>query len=223
MENINIGIEFEFFLKEKATFLEKIEEIFKRQLRKITKESIKIINCLNNSKLPDEEKKEKEIFYIEKEPSLNKNGIEFITKVIKFKDLEKYLQKIFEIINEYGYTTEETGLHFHISNENKKELNKEKFILNLKKEKVTKYEEERNELESIFNLVKKDKLIEVNEKYMKNYNINFINDEQYKNHIELRVFGGTKYETKIKEIISDIEKTIMIYKKEEMYLEENKK
>jgi len=214
---INIGIEFEFYLKNKFD-LKNIVDIIKRYLRKITKECNIIENIEDKKIYKSPICRNTNTFYIEKDNSLNsKYGLELITKIIKENELWLYLSNIFKMIKEIGYTTELTGLHFHLSNENRKKLDKNKFIKELKKIELNTLKKERNGINSIFDTFKNDKVINISNKMEKNFNIVFVKNEKYKNHIEIRAFGGERYEHKGNEIYKKIKKIINVYKKEEIY------
>ena len=52
---------------------------------------------------------------IKPDQSLDDNGIEISIPITTKNGVKHYIKNILPLIKEYGYTNEDTGLHFHIS------------------------------------------------------------------------------------------------------------
>ncbi len=104
------GCEFEFYIDlEKYTFEEAIDDI-SRELYSISPADI----LMNIVSLPTAKDKN---FCMQIKPdiSLQDNGIEISIPISSREGVKHYITKICSLIQTYGYTTEETGLHIHIS------------------------------------------------------------------------------------------------------------
>lgn len=104
------GCEFEFYINvEKYNFLETIEKI-KDEVFNFSNVDI----LVDISYLPNDLDKN-QCIQIKPDQSLQTNGIEISLPITSQKGIKYYIKSILPLIEKYGYTNGDTGLHFHIS------------------------------------------------------------------------------------------------------------
>jgi hypothetical protein len=104
------GCEFEFYINiEKYNFDETIEKIL-NEIQEFSNVDI----LVDLASLPSDEDKNNCI-QIKPDQSLEDHGIEISIPITSQDGVIYYIQKILPLIEKYGFTNEETGLHFHIS------------------------------------------------------------------------------------------------------------
>jgi len=148
--------------------------------------------------------------------SLGDGGIEIITPPLKLSELIKTIEKVFDWIDDVGYTNNDCGFHVHMSINNGKELDPLKLILFADEgliykkfssrignsyaksikvghvEKITPFGPE-----DVIKVAKDSKLLNgLNmDKYL---GINLV--DLQKNHVEFRYMGGDEYHKKFKDV-----------------------
>ncbi len=148
------------------------------------------------------------------EPSLNTEyGRELTSPVCSFDELREYLNIFSIIVNELGQTNELTGLHIHMSNSNESciELDLCKFVLLANNGNLLNNWGKRNQyclnLMHILDHLNFDDVI-----LFKNHKGRVWNFLQRNiRHIEIRTFGGTNYQNRIEQVISEIEQYLTIF------------
>jgi hypothetical protein len=104
------GCEFEFYIDtKKYNLLEAIDQI-KDELFVFSNVDI----LVDTTTLPNVEDKN-QCIQIKPDQSLEDNGIEISTPITSQNGVKHYIENILPLIEKYGYTNEDTGLHFHIS------------------------------------------------------------------------------------------------------------
>lgn len=214
-DNVELGFEFEFF-----------SPLTRRELsEKLTKVLGKTVNWSNryHSKMqvmPN-------MFKLEPDYSGGMKTNELITGVMPYNEAVHVLFKVFNFINEYGFTNERTGLHINLSfneadlglKDKLQNLNVFKYILNLDEAKIfdlwpsAKSRIQKIYKNSVLNIYPKNKFIaetsldyanpaspmDFNLPYSKYFGLNFT--KLPNNYLEVRYAGGKDYEKKKKEAV----------------------
>lgn len=231
-DNVELGFEFEFF-----------SPLTRKELsEKLTKYLGKTVNWTNtyhgkSPVLPN-------TFKLEPDYSGGMRTNELITGVMPYNEAVHVLLKVFNFINENGFTNERTGLHINISfnetdlglQEKLQNLNVFKYILNLDEGKIfdmwpsAKSRIQKIYKNSVLNIYPKNKFIaetsmdyanpaspmDFNLPYSKYFGLNFTKLPH--NYLEVRYAGGKDYEKKKKEAVN-----LINYMAESLYatLQEN--
>jgi hypothetical protein len=103
------GCEFEFYINKSLDFKSTIIEI-KDKIYQFSNVDI----LLDFVSLPSDVDKN-QCLQIKPDNSLEDNGIEISIPITSKNGIKHYVKHILQIIEEYGYTNADTGLHFHIS------------------------------------------------------------------------------------------------------------
>ena len=104
------GCEFEFYIDTAKYNLEKVVEEIKHKIKEFTDADI-LVDLVS---LPTDSDKN-HCMQIKPDQSLDDNGIEISIPITTKDGVKHYIKNILPLIEEYGYTNEDTGLHFHIS------------------------------------------------------------------------------------------------------------
>lgn len=219
LKRSKIGIEFEFYLKELSYY--KTLEILNKELSPV---KVWGFRQYHSNFTPD-----KDNFKIEPDLSGGSNMVELVTGPLDYFDAKYYLIKILKFIQNYGYTSEKSSIHFNISfnneNMNLGDLNILKLILNTDEDEIYRAFPSRKgniyaksisriipyKEYDFFNIpisVVKNNIRLPNDKY---YGINFsnINNEKEKQRLEFRYIGGKDYEKNIGQLIYFMERFII--------------
>jgi hypothetical protein len=104
------GCEFEFYIDiEKYDFLDAVEQI-KNKILTFTNVDV----LVDLTTLPTDEDKNYCV-QIKPDQSLDSHGIEISIPITSQNGVKHYINHILPLIEEFGYTNQDTGLHFHIS------------------------------------------------------------------------------------------------------------
>jgi len=112
------GCEFEFYIDTDT-------EDYSNAIEKITKKLYLLTNAdilVDASSLPTAKDKDR-CMQLKPDISLNEYGIEISTPIATKEGIAYFIKCICKIIDEYGYTNEETGFHIHISTVKKDGVN----------------------------------------------------------------------------------------------------
>jgi hypothetical protein len=214
-DNVDLGFEFEFF-----------SPLSRKELsEKLAKVLGKTVNWTNHYHgktpvLPN-------TFKLEPDYSGGMKTNELITGVMPYNEAIHVMLKVFNFINENGFTNERTGLHINISfkeneldlKEKLQNLNVFKYILNLDEGKIfdlwpsAKSRIQKIYKNSVLNIYPKNKFIaetsieyanpaspmDFNLPYSKYFGLNFT--KLPNNYLEVRYAGGKDYEKKKKEAV----------------------
>jgi hypothetical protein len=184
------GLEFEFYLKDENDKTNFINELNKKL-------NIKLLDLTHTDYA---ENPEEWILSIEKTMPIlgNKNGYEFTTPILSFDELKSTIETVLEILQDYSFTNESCGFHFHISAESEDLVEPDiiKFLLLLNENKV--FDDYRIRNEFVLNImdVLKNTNLDIFKKFYKclgkYYNVYFVDLDQ--KHIEIRILGDENYE-----------------------------
>ena len=108
------GCEFEFYIDTNKYNLEDAVEQIKNSIVEFTDADI-LVDLVS---LPTDTDKN-HCVQIKPDQSLDDNGIEISIPITTKNGVKHYINNILPLIEEYGYTNEDTGLHFHISTDRK--------------------------------------------------------------------------------------------------------
>ena len=214
-DNVDLGFEFEFF-----------SPLTRRELsEKLTEVLGKTVNWTNryHSKL----QVQPGVFKLEPDFSGGFKTTELVTGVMPYSEAIHVMFKVFNFINEYGFTNDRTGFHINISfNESElglpdrlQNLNVFKYILNLNEAKIfdlwpsAKSRIQKIYKNSVLNIYPKNKFIaetsinyanpaspmDFNLPFSKYFGLNFT--KLPNNYLEVRYAGGKGYENKRKESV----------------------
>ena len=145
-------------------------------------------------------------------------GKEITTPICNYEDLKKYIIEISRIVDAYCQTNENTGFHIHISTIDENfEVDFYKFMLLSNESLLLNNWGNRNSY--CLNVMDVLTVLDMEEaKKLKNTKGRVWNLEKRKeygetNHIEIRTIGGTNYQRKVEQILSELEQFIEIFKR----------
>jgi hypothetical protein len=227
LDGAKLGLEFEFYSN-----LPLLETA--RSIAKYVKKRVVIPMALSNISKPkplyhSPINPSSDVFKLEPDYSGGKNMCELVTGPMPYKDARNVIIKMFEWINDNGYTNERCSIHANISIDGNKiptlvnveQLNIAKFILDFDEQRV--YDVFPQRAESVYarsiksirpnNVMfhspsldefSKATLTTPDEKY---YGVNFLKAE--KGYLEYRYMGGKDYQKKTRKILDLIDYYIL--------------
>jgi hypothetical protein len=192
------GCEFEFYPKKDI----KIENIIS-----------KLCDCLKTDLLVNEIsvpscKDSSKCMQLKPDVSLDDNGLEISIPISSYASLLAYIEKINNLIHQFGDTNDDTGLHIHISTSQKNGINFNfyKFSLLCNEANLLDSWYSRNayclNVMEVINYNNKKEAKKLKEKKGRVWNLELID----KNRIEIRTIGGKNYHLKTDKIIQEVEK-----------------
>jgi len=194
------GCEFEFYIDTaRYDFLEVIAKI-KNEIFHVCNVDI----LVNTSALPSDTDKN-QCIQIKPDQSLEDNGVEISIPITTQNGVKHYIENIVSIIEKYGYTNEDTGLHFHISTAKTDGVNFNFYLYmlmchdeNLLSSWQPRTGYSHNVMEVLFNKTK------IHSREIKNKKGTIWNLEKLSsNHIEIKSIGGVNYHKEINRIITE--------------------
>ena len=212
-----IGLEFEFFMKDLSFY--KTLEILNQYLSPVKVHGFRQYHS-DFDPTPSEWK-------IEPDLSGGQNMVELVTGPMPYPEAKFYLIKVLKFINEYGYTTEKSSIHFNLSfkDEDLNNLNILKLILNTNEDEIYRFFPSRKgniyaktvkkmipfKEYDFFNIpitVVKNNMRLPDDKY---FGINFlhINNNKETQRLEYRYIGGKDYEKNVGGITYFLDKFIL--------------
>jgi len=204
--NLNIGFEFEFFVKDKNLFLNKLSKIIPHSQQIL----INTESCLKGNL---------KTWVLTSDSSLSSlkdfEGVELISPILDYKLGFYYLENILKLLNDDNiFVHGSCGLHIHISGEYNNKYKAKYIILKSKELGLLKWKNRkytRDIYQEIFSYRKKDQKNIFNKVIRKCYNLN-LNDLE-NNHIEYRAIGGENYHKKINLIKNNFLSLIKLFEK----------
>ncbi|MDD5373122.1 MAG: hypothetical protein PHO62_06815 [Sulfurimonas sp.] len=151
------------------------------------------------------------------EPSLSAmGGKEITTPICTYEDLKQYISKIAKIIDQNGSTDENTGFHIHISTIDENiEVDFYKFMLLCSEASLLHNWGDRNafclnvmDVLTVLNIKEANKL---KSKKGRVWNLEKRREHNKTNHVEIRTIGGTNYQRKVEQILSELNQFIEIF------------
>jgi len=220
LKHARCGMEFEFFMKDLSYY--KTLELINQYLTPI---QVHGFNQYHSDFKPDEDN-----FKLEPDLSGGQNMVELITGPLSYFDAKFYLVKILKFIQEHGYTTDKSSIHYNISfkdtcDKDLNDLNALKLILTTDEDEIYRvYPSRKNNVyaktvkkmipykEYDFNNIPidivKNNLRLPSDKY---YGINFLHTMKGKSdqRLEFRYIGGKDYEKNPGDIIYFLDRFII--------------
>lgn len=196
------GCEFEFYIDvSKYDYLEVINQI-KNEVFNIANVDI----LVNTTALPSDIDKN-QCVQIKPDLSLEDNGVEISIPITSQDGVKHYIENIVPIIEKYGYTNEDTGLHFHISTAKVDGVNFNFYLYMLMchdKKLLSSWQPRtgysHNVMEVLFNKTK------TQSRDIKNKKGTIWNLEKLSpNHIEIKSVGGVNYHKDINKIVTEFD------------------
>ena len=195
-EEYLFGCEFEFYPKEKYN-----QEHFIERLCLISQSDV----VVNDIFVPSF-KNATNYMQLKPDISLDSNGLEISTPICSYNKLMEYIIEINSLIEQYGYTNDDTGLHIHISKAKKDGVNFDfyKFALLCNDRGLLDSWDTRNgyciNVMSVMNYNSKRDSKVLKNKKGRVWNLELVS----KNRIEIRTMGGVDYHLKSSEILEEL-------------------
>ncbi len=197
------GCEFEFYIDTaKYNLQDAIEEI-KNKIVNFTDADI----LVDLATLPTNSDKNYCI-QIKPDQSLDDNGIEISIPITTKNGVKHYINNILPLIEEYGYTNEDTGLHFHISTVKQDGVNFNFYLYMLMchdKNLLSSWLPRSGYSQNVMDILSKNtkaKSREIKNKKGTIWNLEKIGV----NHIEIKAIGGVDYHKEVNKIINEFER-----------------
>jgi hypothetical protein len=197
--HLKFGCEFEFYPNTH------LEDEIKDALEEILPSGIKLKYNLNTN--------DDHNMNYKNEPSLDGlGGKEITTPICLYEELKNYISQIAKIIDENGQTNEDTGFHIHISTiDESQEVDFYKFMLLSNKASLLGNWGKRNAFSrnvmDVLTDLDMDEAKQVKNKKGRVWNL----EKRETNHIEIRTIGGTRYQQKVDQILSELDQFIVIF------------
>jgi hypothetical protein len=204
MENdeYQYGCEFEFYIDiEKYDFFDAVERI-KNKILTFTNVDI-LVDLVS---LPTDEDKN-HCVQIKPDQSLESHGIEISIPITSRTGVKHYINHVSPLIEEFGYTNQDTGLHFHISTIQKDGRNFAFYVYMLMchdKQLLVSWQPRVGYSHNVMDILQnttKSKAREIKTKKGTIWNLEKIEA----NHIEIKSIGGIDYHRKIDKILGEFD------------------
>ena len=197
------GCEFEFYIDTNRYNLEDAVEQIKNSIVKFTNADILVDLVL----LPIDSDKN-HCVQIKPDQSLDDNGIEISIPITTQDGVKHYINNILPLIEDYGYTNEDTGLHFHISTIKQDGVNFNFYLYMLichYKNLLSSWLPRSGYSQNVMDILSKNtkaKSREIKNKKGTIWNLEKIDA----NHIEIKAIGGIDYHKEIDKIINEFDR-----------------
>jgi len=151
------------------------------------------------------------------EPSLSAmGGKEITTPICTYEDLKLYISQIANIINQNGSTDENTGFHIHISTiDEDTDVDFYKFMLLCNEASLLRNWGNRNafclNVMDILTVLDMEEANKLKSKKGRVWNLEKRREHNKTNHVEIRTIGGTNYQRKVEQILSELDQFIEIF------------
>lgn len=201
-DEYQFGCEFEFYIDtDKYEYLEVIEKIKDEVFNFSNVDILVDINALPSD--PDKN----QCIQIKPDQSLGDNGIEISIPITSQAGVKHYIENILPIIEMYGYTNEDTGLHFHISTAKTDGVNFNFYLYMLichDRNLLSTWQPRTGYSHNVMDvLLNKTKSLS---RQIKNKKGTIWNLEKLSpNHIEIKSVGGTNYHKEISKILTEFD------------------
>ncbi len=197
------GCEFEFYIDTVKYSLEKAVEEIRDKIANFTDADILVDFVL----LPTDSDKN-HCVQIKPDQSLDDNGIEISIPITTKNGVKHYINNILPLIEEYGYTNEDTGLHLHISTIKQDGVNFNFYLYMLMchdKNLLSSWLPRSGYSQNVIDILSKNtkaKSREIKNKKGTIWNLEKIDV----NHIEIKAIGGVDYHKKVDKIINEFDR-----------------
>jgi hypothetical protein len=203
------GCEFEFYIDINKYNLEDAVEQIKNSIVEFTDADI-LVDLVS---LPTDIDKN-HCVQIKPDQSLDDNGIEISIPITTKNGVKHYLNNILPLIEKYGYTNEDTGLHFHISTIKQDGINFNFYLYMLMchdKNLLSSWLPRSGYSQNVMDILSKNtkaKSREIKNKKGTIWNLEKIDA----NHIEIKAIGGVDYHKEIDKIINEFDRYAEYFK-----------
>ncbi len=196
------GCEFEFYIDtDRYDLLEAVDQI-KDEVFAFSNVDI----LVDTTALPDDEDKN-QCIQIKPDQSLEDNGIEISIPITSQNGVKHYIKNILPLIEKYGYTNEDTGLHFHISTVKEDGVNFNFYLYMLlcnDKKLLSSWLTRSGYSHNVMDVLSqnsKSVTRKIKNKKGKIWNLEKVSS----NHIEIKSIGGVDYHKEMNKIIAELE------------------
>ena len=199
------GCEFEFYIDTNRYNLQNVIEEIKNKIANFTDADI----LVDLATLPTDTDKN-HCVQIKPDQSLDDNGIEISIPITTKNGVKHYINNILPLIEKYGYTNEDTGLHFHISTIKQNGINFNFYLYMLMchdKNLLSSWLPRSGYSQNVMDILSKNtkaKSREIKNKKGTIWNLEKIDS----NHIEIKAIGGVDYHKEADKIINEFEKYV---------------
>jgi len=197
------GCEFEFYIDTSMHDLQDAIEKIRTKITNFTDADI-LVDLVS---LPIDSDKNYCV-QIKPDQSLDDNGIEISIPITTKDGVKHYINNILPLIEEYGYTNEDTGLHFHISTIRQDGVNFNFYLYMLMchdKNLLSSWLPRSGYSQNVMDILSKNtkaKSREIKNKKGTIWNLEKIDV----NHVEIKAIGGVDYHKEVDKIINEFEK-----------------
>lgn len=194
------GCEFEFYIDTDKYEIQEVVKIIKTKISTFCDVDI-LVDLVN---LPVNIDKNYCV-QIKPDQSLEDNGIEITIPITSQSGVKYYIENILPLVEEYGYTNEDTGLHFHISTINTDGVNFNFYLYMLMchdNNLLSSWQPRIGYSQNVMDILSKctkSKAREVKSKKGTIWNL----EKLAVNHIEIKSIGGIDYHKEMGKIIDE--------------------
>ena len=194
------GCEFEFYIDTAKYSVEEAVEEIRHKIANFTDVDI-LVDLVS---LPADSDKNC-CMQIKPDQSLDDNGIEISIPITTKNGVKHYINNILPLIEEYGYTNEDTGLHFHISTIKQDGVNFNFYLYMLMchdKKLLSSWLPRSGYSQNVMDILSKNtkaKSREIKNKKGTIWNLEKIGV----NHIEIKAIGGVDYHKEVDKIVNE--------------------
>ena len=203
------GCEFEFYIDTNRYNLQNAIEEIKNKIANFTDADI-LVDLVT---LPINSDKN-HCVQIKPDQSLDDNGIEISIPITTKNGVKHYINNILPLIEKYGYTNEDTGLHFHISTVKQDGVNFNFYLYMLMchdKNLLSSWLPRSGYSQNVMDILSKNTKVKSRE--IKNKKGTIWNLEKIDaNHIEIKAIGGVGYHKEIDKIINEFDRYAEYFK-----------
>lgn len=196
------GCEFEFYIDTTKYNLKDAVEQIENRIEVFTDTDI-LVDLVS---LPVNEDKNYCV-QIKPDQSLKDNGIEISIPITTQDGVKHYIKNILPIIEKFGYTNEDTGLHFHISTVKQNGVNFNFYLYMLMchdKDLLSSWLPRSGYSQNVMDILSKN--TKAKSRVIKNKKGTISNLEKIEsNHIEIKAIGGVDYHKDIDKILTEFD------------------
>jgi len=196
------GCEFEFYIDTNKCNLQDVIEEIRIKIANFTDTDI-LVDLVS---LPTDSDKN-HCIQIKPDQSLDDNGIEISIPITTKDGVKHYIKNILPLIEEYGYTNKETGLHFHISTIKQDGINFNFYLYMLMchdKNLLSSWLPRSGYSQNVMDILSKN--TKTKSRVIKNKKGTIWNLEKIEsNHIEIKAIGGVDYHKEIDKILQEFD------------------
>ena len=197
------GCEFEFYIDTNRYNLQNAIEEIKNKIANFTDSDV----LVDLATLPTDADKN-HCMQIKPDQSLDDNGIEISIPITTQNGVKHYINKILPLIEKYGYTNEDTGLHFHISTLKQDGVNFNFYLYMLMchdKNLLSSWLPRSGYSQNVMDILSKN--TKAKSRVIKNKKGTIWNLEKIDaNHIEIKAIGGVNYHKEVDKVINEFDR-----------------